>query len=179
MKMLTAIGVFVLVQIPFVILGSLSMKVKSNIKIAIVISILIVATLFIFRKIYLLQGYLYYLPVSFVLGIYFAENGFSITKKQITNVLLFVMVSFLPFMGVFGTNQSIISKIMIFMPFWTCLFMVLLVQLNIDKRKVNLMLFVVMALYSFGYLYQGNLRRYHSYYTPRSSKYELTMGDIS
>ena len=36
---------------------------------------------------------------------------------------------------------------------------------------------MVIALYSFGYLYQGNLRRYHSYYTPRSSKYELTMGD--
>ena len=162
--MLTAIGVFVLVQIPFVILGSLSMKVKSNIKIAIVISILIVATLFIFRKIYLLQGYLYYLPVSFVLGLYFAENGLYVAKKTISNLLLFVILSFLPFMGVFGTNQSIISKIMIFMPFWACMFMVLLDQLDIDKRKLNLMLFVVMALYSLGYLYQGNFMRYNSYY---------------
>lgn len=177
LKMLTAIGVFVLIQIPFVIGGFLSKKVKADVKITIVVSILIVATLFIFRKIYLLQGYLYYIPVSFVLGFYFAEKGFYITKKQISNVLLFVMISFLPFMGIFGTNQSIISKIMIFMPFWVVLFAAILSQLKIEKIKFNSLLLVVIALYSFGYLYQGNFRRYHSYYTPRSSKYELTMGD--
>lgn len=177
LKMLTAIGTFMLIQIPFVIAGFLSRKVKADVKITIVISILIVATLFVIRKIYLLQGYLYYIPVSFVLGIYFAEKGFYITKKQISNVLLFVMISFLPFMGIFGTNQSIISKIVIFMPFWVVLFAVILSQLKIEKIKSNSILLVVIALYSFGYLYQGNFRRYHSYYTPRSSKYELTMGD--
>ena len=79
-------------------------------------------------------------------------------------------------MGIFGTNQDIISKLMIFMPFWMGLFLVILSRLEISEKQYRLFILLVVLLYSLGYLMQGNFRRYHSYYTARSSKYELDSG---
>lgn len=176
-KMLSAIGVFLAIQLPVMFIGFISTKIKSDIKLTFAVSTLLIIALILIRKIFLLQAYLYFIPMSFVLGLYFAKKYFSIKKLQFSNILLIIVLSFLPFMGIFGTNQSIMSKIMVFMPFWVSLFLVLFNQLNLEYRRKNAFLLVVLVLFSLGYFYQGNFRRYHSYYTPRSSKYEFAEGE--
>lgn len=175
-QMILALSTFLLIQIPSFGIGYVLGKKDINIKLIVTITLVLIVALLLVKKIYLLQGYLYYLPVSFTMGIWIAKKRLNKKNFKFTELLLFLIFTFLPFMGVFGTNQSVMSKIMIFMPFWMCLFLVVIDSIKLPTKSVNAIVLVVLVLFSFGYMYQGNLRRYHSYYTPRSSKYEFNSG---
>lgn len=83
-------------------------------------------------------------------------------------VLLMLML--IPFAGVFGTNQLIWAKSMVFAPFWivACFFLIA----RINRNMVEILVLLCMVLFV-DYFYLGSFRRYHYNYTPRSSKYEL------
>ncbi len=177
LEMLSAIGLFLSIQTPLFLIGYIYKRIEIHHKILIIFSVAIILVLMLFREIYVIHGYLYYMPISFLWGLYFAKNGFFYKKTQVSEIIFFFIASLLPFIGVFGTNQPVVFKIVIFIPFWSCLFLLLLAKLNLKKSEKNCLILITIVLYSMGYLYQGSFRQYHSYYTPRSSKYEFTLGE--
>lgn len=134
--------------------------------------LLICAVLLVVRKVYELRGFLYLIPVAIVLAKVFAQSGFSLKQFFLSKETYLVLVLIaIPFAGVFGTNQPILNKAIIFVPFWLMAFVCLsaLLSSGMDER-LNL-LFVVLLMA--GYVWLGNFQRYHYYYTPRSAKYEI------
>jgi len=83
-------------------------------------------------------------------------------------VLIWVAV---PLAGVFGTNQAIMRKAIMFTPFWLLAFYQLTAKLESNEYERLSLVFLTMLLA--GYMYLGNFQRYQYYYTPRSSKYEI------
>lgn len=174
-EMLSAVAIFLLIQVSVCIIAYFLGKIKWSLKVVVPIVVLLTIGLIYERKFYyLLEGYVYYLPVSFAVGIWAAKKGTP--KFKLPEFLIFLIFSLFPFMGIFGTNQSIIMKVVTFVPFWMCLFLVLAESVKGFIKSDYLLMLVVLILFTFGYIYQGNFRRYHSYYTPRASKYELIDG---
>ena len=89
-------------------------------------------------------------------------------SKEAFFVLVLIAI---PFAGVFGTNQPILKKAVIYVPFWLVAFFYLSTQLKTESNERLSLLFVVLLLA--GYVWLGNFQRYHCYYTPRSSRYEI------
>ena len=137
-----------------------------------IVVLLVCAVLLVVRKVYELRGFLYLIPVSLMLAKVIAQPGFSLKRFFLSKETYLVLVLLaIPFAGVFGTNQPILNKAIIFVPFWLLAFICLstLLREGMDER-LNLLFIVLLVA---GYVWQGNFQRYHYYYTPRSSKYEI------
>lgn len=137
-----------------------------------IVVLLFCAVLLVVRKVYELRGLLYLIPVALMLAKVLAQPGFSLKRFFLSKETYLVLVLIaIPFAGVFGTNQPILSKAIIFVPFWLLAFICLSALLTDGMDERLSLLFVVLLMA--GYVWQGNFQRYHYYYTPRSSKYEI------
>lgn len=137
-----------------------------------IVVLLVCAVLLVVRKVYELRGFLYLIPVALMLAMVLAQPNFSLKRFFLSKEAYLVLVLIaIPFAGVFGTNQPILNKAIIFVPFWLLAFVCLsaLLRDGMDERMSLLFVVLLMA----GYVWQGNFQRYHYYYTPRSSKYEI------
>ena len=87
------------------------------------------AVLLVVRKVYDLHGTLFILPVALMLAHVLSKPDVSIGKflisKEMWVVLIFMAI---PLAGVFGTNQAIMNKAVIFAPFWLMAFYLLMAQ---------------------------------------------------
>lgn len=128
--------------------------------------------LVVFRKEYQLQGTLILLPVALQLGKLLANEGFRWKAYLLSGDfwVAFAMVA-VPLAGVFGTNQAVMTKAVVFTPFWMIAYCLLSARMD---NKANYRMHLVFTTLLLGaYVYLGNFQRYHCYYTPRSSKYEV------
>ena len=171
--MLITIAQVFLVLVPAVGLFTLLFKrVHVSDTIQWIVILLVCAVLLVVRKVYELRGFLYLIPVALMLAKVLAQPGFSLKRFFLSKETYLVLVLLaIPFAGVFGTNQPILNKAIIFVPFWLLAFICLstLLREGMDER-LNLLFIVLLVA---GYVWQGNFQRYHYYYTPRSSKYEI------
>ena len=171
--MLITVGQALLVLVPAVVLFTLMYKrVHVSDKLQWIIVLLLCAILLVVKQIYELRGILFMIPVALVLAKVLAQpetrlKDFLHSKEAFLVLILMA----LPFAGVFGTNQPILIKAVIFAPFWLLAFFCLSALLKTEANE-RLILMVV-ALLMAGYVWLGNFQRYHYYYTPRSSKYEI------
>ena len=171
--MLITVGQALLVLVPAVVLFTLMYKrVHVSDKLQWIIVLLLCAVLLVAKQIYELRGILFMIPVALVLAKVLAQpeahlKDFLLSKEAFLVLILMA----LPFAGVFGTNQPILIKAVIFAPFWLLAFFCLSALLKTEANE-RLILMVV-ALLMAGYVWLGNFQRYHYYYTPRSSKYEI------
>lgn len=136
------------------------------------IVLLVCAGLIIFRKAYELRSTLILIPVALVLAKVLARGepsikGFLFSKS----FFLILTLIAIPIAGVFGTNQPIMKKAIIYSPFWVAAFFCLSAMLKEESTKRLVLLYAV-VLFA-GYIWLGNFQRYHYYYTPRSSKIEI------
>ena len=171
--MLMTVAKALLVLIPTVVVFTLMYK-KINVseKILWIVMLLTCAALLVVRQIYGLRGILFLIPVALVLAKVFAQPGFSMKGFLLSkDAFLILILLAIPFAGVFGTNQPILNKAIIFVPFWLLAYCCLSTLLkNETNERLNL-LFIVLLLA--GYVWLGNFQRYHYYYTPRSSNYAI------
>lgn len=135
--------------------------------------LLICAVLLVVRGVYHLYGTLLLFPIALMLSEVLSKPCGKISRtlfnKEMLMVLVFVAI---PLAGVFGTNQAVMRKAVVFAPFWLVAYYLLSTQV---KKQIEYKLDLVLLTMLFaGYIYLGNFERYHYYYTPRSSKYELT-----
>ena len=171
--MLLTIGKLLLIFVPVVIAVTLFLK-----KIALpkwlkwTMTVAVCAMLLIVKGVYHLYGTLLLFPVAFILAFALSNPGFKTKELLFTKDMMIVLVFVaVPFAGVFGTNQAIMSKAVIFTPFWLLAYCLL--STKVEAKKVVGLNLVFMVMLFAGYVYLGNFERYHYYYTPRSSKYEL------
>ena len=171
--MLITVAQTLLVLVPAVVLFTLVYKrIHVSDKIHCLAVFLLCAALLAVKQVYELRGVLYLIPVALVLAKVLAQPGFNLKQfllsKDAFLVLVFVAI---PFAGVFGTNQPILKKAIIFVPFWLLAFFYLSTKLKSepDERLSLLFITILMA----GYVWLGNFERYHYYYTPRSSRCEI------
>lgn len=126
-----------------------------------------------YKPIFKLYGTIYLIPLVIAMATVLAQSDFDI-KKFVLSKSFFVVLLFaaIPIIGVFGTNQVLMRKAIIFTPFWLVAYCVIRGAMSDQNRfeKIDIFLFVMMVM---GYVYLGNFSRYHYYYTPRSSKFEL------
>jgi hypothetical protein len=170
-EMIVAIGKLLLLYIP--VLGVVILVHRLNLSRIIIFlfyfALALILTLL--RQIYNLEGLLFFLPIAFLLGLFF-KNRIEFKKFLLSkdSILMMIFIVF-PFMGIFGTNQQIYAKILLFLPFWMISFILLLSQFKND-RSINLQYItgVFVVLLVAGYFYLGNFSRFQYYYTPRSSK---------
>ena len=171
--MLITVAKALLVLVPAVVVFTLMYKrIKVNDSIQWTIVLLLSAVLLAVRQVYELRGILYLLPIALMSAKVFAQTGFSLKRFLLSKeaIMLVVLIA-IPFAGVFGTNQPILKKAIIFVPFWLVAFFCLSSMLIDGKSNRLNLLFVVLLMA--GYVWLGNFQRYHYYYTPRSSKYEI------
>lgn len=171
--MLITVGQALLVLVPTVFLFTLMYKrVHVSDKVQWILVILLCAALLVVKQIYELRGILFMIPVALVLAKVLAQPGFCLKDFLLSKdaFLVLIMVA-IPFAGVFGTNQPILIKAVIFAPFWLLAFFCLsaLLKAETNERLILMGIALLMA----GYVWLGNFQRYHYYYTPRSSKYEI------
>ncbi len=124
------------------------------------------------RKAYELRSVLLLIPVALVLAKVLAKPSLDIKKFLLSKdlLLLFVLMA-IPIAGVFGTNQPILKKALIYTPFWVLAFYVVSTQIRGKDCERLVLLFTIIMMA--GYVWLGNFQRYHYYYTPRSSRYEI------
>jgi len=171
--MLITVAKALLVLVPAVVVFTLMyQKIKVNDSFQWTIVLLLSAVLLAVRQVYELRGILYLLPIALMSAKVFAQPGFSLQRFLLSKeaIMLVVLIA-IPFAGVFGTNQPILKKAIIFVPFWLVAFFCLS-SMSIDGKSNRLNLLFVVLLMA-GYIWLGNFQRYHYYYTPRSSKYEI------
>jgi hypothetical protein len=171
--MLGTVAKVLLVFLPMVVLFTfLYKKIHLSEKILWGIVLLLCVVLIVFRRIYELRGLLFPIPVALMLAKVLAQPEFKLKQFLLSKEAFFVLVLIaIPFAGVFGTNQPILKKVIIYVPFWLVAFSYLSAQLRTESNERLDLLFVVLLLA--GYVWLGNFQRYHYYYTPRSSRYEI------
>lgn len=171
--MLMTVAKALLVLIPAVVVFTLMYK-KINVsdKILWIVVLLSCAALLVVRQIYGLRGILFLIPVALVLAKVLAQPGFSMKGFLLSkDAFLILILLAIPFAGVFGTNQPILNKAIIFVPFWLLAYFLLSTLLkNETNERLNLLVIVLLMA---GYVWLGNFQRYHYYYTPRSSNYAI------
>lgn len=166
-------GLF-LIYVPGIYLFSILIK-KTKIPTLILYAVLLLALFFllIYRPLYSFYSPIFFLPVAFVFAGILSENTFAThlntNKKELIIISLLIV---LPFLAVFGTNQNLFAKSLIFMPFWLIVFFILLSKLRNQQIQLSAILLMTVILFA-GYIYLGNFSRYHYYYTPRSSRYPI------
>ena len=170
-EMIVAIGKLLLLYIP--VFGIIILIQRLNISRVIVFLFYfsLALILILLRQIYNLEGLLFFLPIAFLFGLLFKNKiqfkEFLLSKDS---MLMLIFIAF-PFMGIFGTNQQIYAKILLFSPFWMISFILLLSQFKNDSSITPRYITGVFAiLLVSGYFYLGNFSRFQYYYTPRSSK---------
>lgn len=171
--MLITVAKALLVFVPTVVLCTWAFrKIHVSERIQWLVVLLLCAVLLVVKQVYELRGILYLIPVALVLARVLAQPEFSLGRFLLSKDAFMVLILLaVPFAGVFGTNQPILNKAVFFVPFWLLAFFCLSTLLkNETSDRLNL-LFLVLLLA--GYVWQGNFQRYHYYYTPRSSKYEI------
>ena len=171
--MLITVGQALLVLVPAVVLFTLMYKrIRLSDKHQWIIVLLICAALLVVRQVYELRGILFMIPVALVLAKVISQPEFCLKDFLLSKdaFLVLIMVA-IPFAGVFGTNQPILIKAVIFAPFWLLAFFCLSALLKTETNERLILMGV--ALLMAGYVWLGNFQRYHYYYTPRSSKYEI------
>lgn len=171
--MLITVAKALLVFVPTVVLCTwLFRKIHVSERIQWLVVLLLCGILLVVKQVYELRGILYLMPVALVLAKVLSQPEFSLGRFLLSKDAFMVLILLaVPFAGVFGTNQPILNKAVIFVPFWLLAFFCLSTLLkNETSDRLNL-LFLVLLLA--GYVWQGNFQRYHYYYTPRSSKYEI------
>lgn len=163
-----------LMWIPVVYLFSLLLKkVKINKTSSLILMGAITLFLLLYRKLYVVYAPIFFIPIALLFAELVAEKTFSLkntTDKR--KLIIIALLILLPFFGVFGTNQNMYAKMLIFMPFWLIVFFVFLFKvkhLYVAQASVLLMIVLLFA----GYVYLGNFSRYHYYYTPRSSRFPI------
>ncbi len=171
--MLITVGQVLLVLFPVVVLFTLlysKLHWSDTFKWAIVL--LICTALLIVKQIYELRSLLFLLPTALVLSKTLAQPGSSLKNNLLSkDTFWVVMLIAIPFASVFGTNQPILKKAVLFVPFWVMAFYYLSAKLREDQiNRLALLLTVILFA---GYIWLGNFQRYHYYYTPRSSRYEI------
>ena len=136
------------------------------------IILLLCVCLIVFRKIYELRSILLMVPVALMLAKVLAKPGLNIKSFLLSKEAFIVLILIaIPIAGVFGTNQPILKKAVIYAPFWVLAFNVLFAELGTkDSERLSLLFTTILLA---GYVWLGNFQRYHYYYTPRSSKYEI------
>ena len=135
-------------------------------------TMVICAILLVVRNVYHLYGTLLLFPVAFVLAKVLSNPESKIGELLFTKDMLVVLIFVaIPLAGVFGTNQVVMRKAVVFTPFWMLAYCLLSTKVEV-KKVVGLNLVFMVMLFA-GYVYLGNFERYHYYYTPRSSKFEL------
>lgn len=171
--MLITVGQALLVLVPALVLFTLMYKrIHVSDKVQWIVVLLICAVLLVFKQIYELRGILFMIPIALVLAKVFAQPGFNIREFLLSRGAFLVLILLaIPFAGVFGTNQPILSKAVIFVPFWLLAFFCISALLKTETNERLILL--VIALLMAGYVWLGNFQRYHYYYTPRSSRYEM------
>ncbi len=171
--MLITVGQTLLVFVPLVVFFTLIYKrVHVSEKIQWVITLLLCVIFLVVKQIYELRGILFMIPVILVMAKVLAQPGFRLKEFLLSKDAFLVLVLLvIPFAGVFGTNQPILSKVIIFTPFWLLAFFCLSSVLKTETNERLILVFTV--LFMAGYVWLGNFQRYHYYYTPRSSKYEI------
>lgn len=172
--MLLTVGKQLLIYVPTTIVLTLLMKKVTLPKwLQWAMVLLICAVMLVVRGVYHLYGTLLLFPIALMLSEVLSKPCGKISRtlfnKEMLMVLVFVVI---PLAGVFGTNQAVMRKAVVFAPFWLVAYYLLSTQV---KKQIEYKLDLVLLTMLFaGYIYLGNFERYHYYYTPRSSKYELT-----
>ena len=171
--MLITVGQALLVLVPAVVLFTLMYKtIHVSDKVQWLIVLLLCAILLVVKQIYELRGILFMIPVALVLAKVIAQPEFRVKGFLLSKEAFWVLILIaIPFAGVFGTNQPILVKAIIFAPFWLLAFFCLSALLKAETNERLILMGV--ALLMAGYVWLGNFQRYHYYYTPRSSKYEI------
>ena len=171
--MLRTVAKVLLVFLPMVVLFTfLYKKIHLSDRILWGIVLLLCVVLIVVRRIYELRGLLFPIPVAFMLAKVLAQPEFKLKQFLLSKEAFFILVMIaIPFAGVFGTNQPILKKAVIYVPFWLAAFFYLSTKLKTESNERLSLLFVVLLLA--GYVWLGNFQRYHYYYTPRSSRYEI------
>ena len=171
--MLITVGQALLVLVPAVVLFTfLYKRIRVSEKVQWVIALLLCAVLLVVKQIYELRGILFLIPVALVLAKVLAQPEFKIKEFLLSKgAFLILILLAIPFAGVFGTNQPILIKAVIFVPFWLLAFYCLTALMKTKTNERLILLFIVLLMA--GYVWLGNFQRYHYYYTPRSSKYEI------
>lgn len=171
--MLITVAQTLLVLIPTVVFFTfLYKRIHVSETIQWIVVLLLCAVLLVVKQIYELRGILFLIPVALILAKVIAQPGFSLKEFLLSKEAFLVLILIaIPFAGVFGTNQPILNKAIIFVPFWLLAFFCLsaLLKTGTNDRLYLLVIALLMA----GYVWQGNFQRYHYYYTPRSSRYEI------
>ena len=171
--MLVTVAKALLVFIPTVIVATVAYKrIHLSDRTKWIIALLICAVLLVVRDIYELRSLLFIIPVALILAKVLAKPECSIKKFLLSKEAFLILILIaIPFAGVFGTNQPILKKAVIYMPFWLLAFFYLSAKLESKSNERLVLLFVALLLA--GYVWLGNFQRYHYYYTPRSSRFEL------
>ncbi len=171
--MLITVGKEIIILLPVVVLLTfLFKKVKLSDKIQWIVVLLLCVVLLVVRQVYEFRGTLLLIPVALVLAKVLSQpelkmKDFLLSKES---VLILVLVA-IPLAGVFGTNQAVMKKAVVFTPFWMLAFVYLMTKIGSGDGHRLTLLYVTMLMA--GYFYLGNFQRYHYYYTPRSSRVEL------
>ncbi len=135
---------------------------------------LVLMFLLVYRGIYNIYAPIFFAPIAVQIAWLLATNKWSLHSIWTNKKELFVIaiLTILPFLGVFGTNQSLFTKMLIFIPFWLIVFFILYSKTENRQFKNIATILLIITMFA-GYVYLGNFSRYHYYYTPRSSKYLL------
>ena len=171
--MLLTVAKLILIFVPLVAVLTLFYKrIHISDKVQWVMVLLICAGLIIVRQVYELRSLLLLIPVALILAKVLAKPGLDIKNYLLSKDAFIVLILLaIPIAGVFGTNQPILKKAIIYAPFWVLAFHFLATQLEVkDYGRLGLLFTTILLA---GYVWLGNFQRYHYYYTPRSSKYEI------
>ncbi|MDO4725893.1 MAG: hypothetical protein Q4A56_01555 [Porphyromonadaceae bacterium] len=163
-------GVFS-IFIPFILLLSVIFKkIKLPKYVIYILVFIIILFLLLYRDIYYYTyAPLFFIPIAIQIA-WLIANETSIHYKK--DLLLLGILIILPFLAVFGTNQNLFTKMLIFIPFWLITYFILYSKTTNSQIK-NITATLLVILFFAGYFYLGNFSRYHYYYTPRSSKYRI------
>lgn len=171
--MLKTVGKQLLVLVPIAVLSALFFrKVRLPEWLLWAVSVVLCLCLLLFRKEYEYRGTLLLVPVAVMMGKVLAGAAGNVKSYLVSGDfwIAFVMVA-VPLAGVFGTNQAIMTKAVVFTPFWMVAYFLLTSRVETSQAARLHLIFTAMLLG--GYVYLGNFQRYHCYYTPRSSRYEI------
>lgn len=171
--MLLVVAKLIVIFVPLVtVLTLVYKKIHVPDKLQWAIILLLCVFLIVFRKIYELRSILLMVPVALMLAKVLAKPNLDIKGYLLSkDAFIALIIIAIPIAGVFGTNQPILKKAVIYAPFWVLAFHLVFAELGTkDSERLSLLFTTILLA---GYVWLGNFQRYHYYYTPRSSRYEI------
>ena len=146
--MFITVGQTLLMFVPLVVLFTLIYKrIHVSEKIQWVVTLLLCILVIVVRQLYELHGLLFLVPIALVLAKVIAQPG-SRLKDFLTSrdAFLVLILLAIPFAGVFGTNQPILNKAIIFTPFWLLAFSCLSTLLETESNERLILVFIAMLM---------------------------------